>query len=343
MLLDLSVELLETIGAQLMRNDQAVLRSVCKTLDGAVGRLFFSTLLLKIDSKRTISRFGKLEVLASGPTGWSLHANTLVVVLEPRWTGMMSLSQPPQATENWSALDDSLADVLTRALATLTKIRTVRYNHWQSDSDHVDSWTWGRSVFLDFLNKSATLEELELDIPRMLDVSGLQVRNLRKLTLKLNPKPDWRAVPLPQTGTPVYQTFANLILAQNRLSALHLEGDAEWSAVWRILRSTRHCMKPVEITTNVVTQELFSYLTSFSGLEKLTLRSPDGGNLDASNRLADAFFETILPSHAESLTELSCPAAHESRFSFGTHNVHVALLEREWRGREEQSWEHDTR
>ncbi|KAJ7301057.1 hypothetical protein DFH08DRAFT_996414, partial [Mycena albidolilacea] len=85
-------------------------------------------------------------------------------------------------------------------------------------------------------------------------------------------------------------------------------------------------IKLTEITTNVVTPELFDYLSSYSGIQKLSLLHPDGGSRDKSDRLADTFFETVLSRHATSLVELSCPAGHESRFSFGSHNADVISL-----------------
>ncbi|KAJ6479709.1 hypothetical protein C8R45DRAFT_933510 [Mycena sanguinolenta] len=123
----------------------------------------------------------------------------------------------------------------------------------------------------------------------------------------------------------IYHDIARLI-SQNRLTSLHLEGTPECTAVWRNVRSVIHRTGPSEITTNVVTQDLCDYLNSYSGLRKLTLKFPDGGNASESNRLADTFFATVLPLHAESLTEFSCLSACESRFSFETHNVTVISL-----------------
>ncbi|KAJ7212782.1 hypothetical protein C8J57DRAFT_1603911, partial [Mycena rebaudengoi] len=82
-------------------------------------------------------------------------------------------------------------------------------------------------------------------------------------------------------------------------------------------------VKLTGITTNVVTSGLFDYLSSYSGIEKLTLLYPDGGSRNNSDHLADMFFGIVLPRHATSLVELSCSADYKSRFSFGTHNVDV--------------------
>ncbi|KAF7351545.1 hypothetical protein MSAN_01587000 [Mycena sanguinolenta] len=270
MLLDLSAELLEVIGAELTHTDYAVLRQVCKDLNGAVYRFFFSDLVLKISGNGP-SEVGvqKLKTLAAGATGWSLYATTLRIV--------------PAKAGGEGDHGGKLID-LAAALATLSNIQTVVWH-----------------------------------------VHDQVVSSLRKFTLKISGQgPSWGR----QALTPeMYQDFIQLVTVQSQLSSLHLEGPTELSPVWRILRSrTQHTIKPTEITTNVVTHELFDYLSSYSGLEKLTLKYPDGGNANESNRLADAFFATVLPRHAEFLTELSCPAVYESRFSFGTHDVNVVSL-----------------
>ncbi|KAJ7141692.1 hypothetical protein C8R43DRAFT_847381, partial [Mycena crocata] len=78
-----------------------------------------------------------------------------------------------------------------------------------------------------------------------------------------------------------------------------------------------------EISTNMVTPDLLQYLASYSGLENISISRPDGGSRDKSDHLADMFYSHVLPRHARSLLQLSCPAGYESRWSFGTHNVDV--------------------
>ncbi|KAJ7115025.1 hypothetical protein C8R44DRAFT_855572 [Mycena epipterygia] len=52
-----------------------------------------------------------------------------------------------------------------------------------------------------------------------------------------------------------------------------------------------------------------------------TLTSLHLSSSHKSDRLADDFFCTVLPRHANSLIELSCTAEYESGWSFGSHNV----------------------
>ncbi|KAJ7863352.1 hypothetical protein B0H14DRAFT_2738911 [Mycena olivaceomarginata] len=116
----------------------------------------------------------------------------------------------------------------------------------------------------------------------------------------------------------------------NRLSSLHLEGSGEWSVVWCMLQTGNHDSdsrtKLTEITTNGITQDLLAYLASYSGIRKLALKAPDGGSRVQSDRLADMFFEAVLPRHGTTLTDLSCPAAYESQFSFLRAQRHFASL-----------------
>ncbi|KAJ6447356.1 hypothetical protein C8R45DRAFT_1047839 [Mycena sanguinolenta] len=289
MLLDLSVELLEATErsrTQLSQSDHAILRTTHQ-------------------NGLTEDGVQMLKALATGGTGWSVYARTV------------RMKRAKVIVEEGACYDTPVDLLLASSLASLSNIQTVVW-HLQ---DHI-FWAWGRTVILDFLNALATVENLELNILGLIKVPPLQVRSLRKFTLiNSGQGPSSRRrlhgpIRTPsQWRPPMHQDIS-----------LHLEGANHWSAIWRMLRSGPEGARSTEITTNVVTKELFDYLTSYSGLEKLTLVSPDGGNLDESNRLADTFFETVLPHHAESLTELSCAAAYESRFSFGTHNVHVISL-----------------
>jgi hypothetical protein len=184
------------------------------------------------------------------------------------------------------------------------------------------------------LNTYPTLHTLELNIQGSVDFSSLQVSGIRKFIIKSLGSGSHNLSMNSANELPIYRQVATLV-SQNPLHCLHLEGLSEWSTVWRMLRTSAHAsgsqVTLAEITTSVVTPDLFAYLASYSGLEKLTLKSPDGGSREQTDRLADSFFDTALPRHAASLTVLSCPAAYESRFSFGTHNVDVLSLFRKLR------------
>ncbi|KAF7351650.1 F-box domain-containing protein [Mycena sanguinolenta] len=312
MLLDLSVELLELIGAQLTHCDLAILRTVCKALNGVLCRSFFFILVLKTNRNGlSQQRVDLLKALATRETGWSAHAKTLRIV-------------PAKQLSLKRVSDNTLVPLLAAALASLPKIHTVVWH--VANQDH---WAWERTAVLAFLaTLGDTLHELELSIPNTINLSALQIRGLRKFTFKCPGYGPSSAslVGLGLSSTPMlplmYDDIAALI-SGNQLTSLHFEGTTEWSVIWRLMRSRKDGTKLIEITTSIVTQDLFDYLSSYSGLEKLALMLSDGSNQTVSNHLADAFFETVLPRHAETLRELSCPSAYQSGFSFGPHNVHV--------------------
>ncbi|KAJ6579153.1 hypothetical protein DFH09DRAFT_869659, partial [Mycena vulgaris] len=68
-----------------------------------------------------------------------------------------------------------------------------------------------------------------------------------------------------------------------------------------------------------VSRDLFAYLASYSGIERLRLRSP--GSRKEDEHLVDVLFATVLPRHTTSLVKFSCRASYETRWSFGAHDV----------------------
>ncbi|KAJ6580741.1 hypothetical protein B0H19DRAFT_1112255 [Mycena capillaripes] len=92
---------------------------------------------------------------------------------------------------------------------------------------------------------------------------------------------------------------------------------------WDVLREER--IHLTEIHTDIIDEDLLAYLSSSSGLERLTISSAGGDNEEQSNRRADDFFAHALPRHRSSLVALSCHAEYEGRWSFGAHNAGVIL------------------
>ncbi|KAF7335694.1 hypothetical protein MVEN_02224800 [Mycena venus] len=182
-----------------------------------------------------------------------------------------------------------MRDLLASALASLPNIRTVAWTVHEENSS-----AWEQNAICHFLNRLIALEDLRLSIQGIIDFSLLQVSGLRRF--RLMDAPSWQTLFMNLTDeAPMYQDISHLV-AQNRLTCLHLHGTSNWFKVWSMLRiTTDPHIKLTEITTNIVTSEFFHYLTSYSGLEKLTLIQPDGGNRDRSDRLADTFFETLPP------------------------------------------------
>ncbi|KAJ6566620.1 hypothetical protein B0H19DRAFT_1257818 [Mycena capillaripes] len=306
MLLDLSVELLEEIGVQLAQKDHANLRAVCKDLGGAMQRLFFSSLILRTgEEMQSENGVEMLKALATGKTGWSYYTRTLRI--QP---GMFTKTREQLALES-TISEGEMQELLASTLKWMTNVRTVIWAVRENDQG------WEIQNVCDFLNGIPALSELELNIQGVVDLSSLKISGIRKFTFR-NPSYNRFSMNAP-SDPPLFQEISPII-AENRLTSLHLDGASEWTKIWRLLQGKTQL---TEVTTSVVTPELFEYLRSYTGVQKLALLYPDGGNRDKTNLLADTFFETVLLRHATSLVELSCPASFESRFSFGTHNVDV--------------------
>ncbi|KAJ7617926.1 hypothetical protein FB45DRAFT_1103250, partial [Roridomyces roridus] len=91
--------------------------------------------------------------------------------------------------------------------------------------------------------------------------------------------------------------------------------------IWVAVREARIAL--TEITTNVISTDLFKYLLSYTGVRKLYLGLQDAGSQAENDHLASQFYDSVLLHHADSLVELRCTTGYEGRFSFGEHNVHV--------------------
>ncbi|KAF8149283.1 hypothetical protein K438DRAFT_1733783, partial [Mycena galopus ATCC 62051] len=113
----------------------------------------------------------------------------------------------------------------------------------------------------------------------------------------------------------------NVVRNRGNLTGLHVVGLKASSEIWTLLLSdpSLHQLELKEITTDKVTNDLLTYLASYCGLRRLTLINPDGSSFSESDQLADVFYKTVLPLHADSLVELSCPSDYETRWSFGAH------------------------
>ncbi|KAJ6552825.1 hypothetical protein B0H19DRAFT_949973, partial [Mycena capillaripes] len=92
--------------------------------------------------------------------------------------------------------------------------------------------------------------------------------------------------------------------------------------IWNILLTEKIHLK--DLTTDSVTNEFIEYVSSYSGLERLSLLH-SGGNVGfaEADTLADLFFEKALPCHADTLVAFGFSAAYEGRWSFGSHNVEI--------------------
>ncbi|KAJ6599861.1 hypothetical protein DFH09DRAFT_626981 [Mycena vulgaris] len=298
MLLDLSIELLQEIGSQLPLTDHGSLRRVCKHLDGPMQRFVFSDLVLQTSKLCSKDGLDLLEFLAAGRTGWSRHAETLRLTPGDYW----------RITADRDAA--KMQDLLASALRSMAKIRVVI---WKV---RAGGPSWVLNAMCEFMGTLTALNELQLenqgDPPGVFDLPLPRLSGLSKLTIKGGSY--WRHMNI----APAMAQKISHIIAQNHLTSLHVECPVDWAEVCSMLR-TKISSQPdlIEITTRLVTPHFLAYLGLCAGLKKLTLQNPDGDSL------ANTFFRTVLPNLTSSLVELSCGAAYEGRWSFGTHNAHI--------------------
>ncbi|KAJ7780765.1 hypothetical protein DFH07DRAFT_439341 [Mycena maculata] len=297
MLLDLSAELLEEIGSKLTQIDHASLRAACKELGGALDRLFFSILPLRICQLRSEKGVNILSALATGTAGWSVYAKALHIV--PGNQLEMSKSQVVDLS------DTEMHDLFASALGTM---RNIRMTSWQILGNDP---RWARNAICNCLGSLPYLDELQLESRGIVDFAFPKFLHLTKFKIK------------GYHGWSYPSEQISQVITQSCLTSLHLDGPGEWADVWSRLCAPGSSIHLTDIHTRIVTPDLFKYLASYAGIQRLTLNFPDGGSRNSSNRLADTFFDTVLPQHASSLVELSCPAGYESRWSFGPHNLHA--------------------
>ncbi|KAF7371298.1 F-box domain-containing protein [Mycena sanguinolenta] len=294
MLSELSVELIQEIADKLDKSDYANFRAVCKDLSFAMEPLFFSTIALSRQHLRLKNGQWFLKALASGQAGWSRYAKVL----------KFSRGNRIEIGEEPAGLSDTvMQELLTSALWSMMSIKTFI---WEA---HQGVPLWQTNVICDYLCALPSLEDLELiveDVELPLD----RFSRLRSFQITT---PYWKECPM-------VQQVSQLATQCSNLTILHVFGFTDWSELWLTLHRA-NVAQVKEIYTNVVTDHLLGYLASYCGIEKLSLYRPDIESVAKSDRLANIFFDTVVPQHAESLVKLACSAPYESRWSFGTHNM----------------------
>ncbi|KAJ7031975.1 hypothetical protein C8F04DRAFT_1262361 [Mycena alexandri] len=300
-ILNLCVEILQEIGNELSNTGQKNLRAACRYTDYAVAPLFFSSVVLKSSDLRRESSIWGMSRLASGRSGWSTHARTLEIVPgaqngeEGEWELGSHISEA------------AVQEFFTSALRSLSNVRSVIWAETEGDS------SWQCDVISDYLRSLPLLTSLELSLQRAEDFALPLLSGLRKLKI-VNPR--WLRIHLTHPDS-------RAIARSSGLTSLNLSGFHDCATahaqLWSTLLERDICLR--EITTTSVSPDLITYLASYSGMEKLTIRGLGGGHFDLSNELAVLFYDTVLPQHADSLVELACPTTHENNWSFGAHNA----------------------
>ncbi|KAJ7029633.1 hypothetical protein C8F04DRAFT_1115904 [Mycena alexandri] len=282
-LLNLCVELLLEIGNELPNTGQKNLRAACQYTDYAVAPLFFSSVVLKSNDLRRESSIWGMENLASGQSGWSVHARTLEI-------GPGTPKPEGEPVSNIS--EAALQELFTSALRSLSNVRSVVWVVTDEDP------SWQRDVVSNFLRSLPLLTSLELSLERTDDFSLPRLSGLRSLKI-MNPG-----------RLPIHLTHpdSRAIARSRGLTSLNLSGFRDCATASAQLWSTllEREIRLREISTTSISADLLTYLASYSGVEKLSMKGLGGGHYDHSNELA---------------VTLPAPNIHENNWSFGAHSA----------------------
>ncbi|KAJ7753625.1 hypothetical protein DFH07DRAFT_510124 [Mycena maculata] len=312
-LISLPAELLQEIGNH-WPWDQKNLRTVCRSLRVAISPLYFSTVTILLSGQRPDKGLRQLEAIASGETSWSTYALTLSISATNYYCGNENLEE-----EDKNTFFQRIKQALGLALASLKHIQTLS---WAIRESH-DYPEWINNIVLDALPSFSNLNDLSLsgDLHAVMSRTGLQgfgrLGNFHKLMLSGT---DYVHDKVSANGSlEIYKAISR----SPQLTTLHLSAaNADFSPAWNIL-----CTESIHITdltASPVTHEMLRYLSSYSGLTRLTVNGParDVSQPDEL-ALADAFFLSALTKHAETLVHLSCSASIEGTWGFTPSNSDV--------------------
>ncbi|KAJ7327606.1 hypothetical protein DFH08DRAFT_333725 [Mycena albidolilacea] len=360
--LDLSLELLEEI-TYWVPADHSQLRMVCRNLNFAVAPSFFSSLVLDVHSSRLELGLSHLEALAVGNSQWSQFAHTLKIKRLSPAVAAGADADELQVAE--SRLEQSLRPALDslKNVRTVLWIFTSCPDEFRWTVETVHGFMSSLALLEDFrlasdvsgfarnydcsFDRITHLRKLTLTSSDALSLGGLchsashMVGNNPHLSaLHLATDRHWNHPPLHGFADLFYSVVQPLRLTELRLfryglrldhgTILHLRSlRSLWlfsgnPAMWDTLRAERIHLS--ELHTDMVVEGLPEYISSYSGLERLTIVNTNDEDVDLaqSDRLADKFF-SALSHHHQSLVALSCAGAYEGRWSVGGNNV--TLLE----------------
>ncbi|KAJ6450408.1 hypothetical protein C8R45DRAFT_1043624 [Mycena sanguinolenta] len=299
MLSTLTVELLLEISEKLAMPEKRCLRAVCKDIGVVINPQFFSVLVLNVNRLRQEIGLYILKALAAGESGWPRYAKSLRIV--DSVSGTMEEIKARRERERRDISDDAMHDLLLAALRSLTNIRSMSW--YMSKSQPV----WRRDALLGYLSTAAFVSELTLTTSFCgADLLLPTISNLHTLII-------WASY---CESVPLVEQVLRLVGVNSGLAGLRLSGCPDVDAkVWPMLRQTGRHLKEIRAQYSM---ELIAYLTSYSGVERLEVDYPDGGD-------ANAFFYRVLPIHAATLTVFSCSPSYECQWSFSVHVVDAIL------------------
>ncbi|KAJ7200532.1 hypothetical protein GGX14DRAFT_466376 [Mycena pura] len=302
MLLQLPTEILEEI-CQFVAALQSRLwgmRLSCKALCDAADRAFYGHFMVSDRAliHRQPEKVRILEDIVRGESKWTHHAKLVSI--------STSGIQIPVGEHEYSEL-------LSAAIKLMRNVRAVTLVVARADVP------WVREAVQRAIPELPLLAELDIvvhrhiQMPRHVPILIAGISGLKRLRLDVVAMRD-------SLGDQV----AQIVSQSPQLTSLNLLGQVDYSAVGPILTSPKCRGVFLRVTINTVSSTLLAYLKSYSGLEQLALVGGDGSR-EASDKLADNFFQSVLLRHANTLVDLKVTAHYESRWSFGTHNIDSLL------------------
>ncbi|KXN92872.1 hypothetical protein AN958_07081, partial [Leucoagaricus sp. SymC.cos] len=153
----------------------------------------------------------------------------------------------------------------------------------------------------------------DTDVPSLHDLLG----NVSLLCLEHLGLNSWYTR-FDNTTLPHLRFLKSLTLLNNRIPPRDGHPFSSTSAeIWSALRTSQIHLE--RITTDAMDASLVEYLASYSGLIRLYLRNINAPDHQSSDQLAELFFDSALPSHSSTLTDLHVLPHYEGKWCFGDH------------------------
>ncbi|KAF7296267.1 F-box domain-containing protein [Mycena chlorophos] len=300
MLVDFPDDVLLEIATWLSQSDLSALRLVSVQLCLATSPVFYREFTFRTHHDRLAEVLAALAMDSEQGAGWARFgfARTLRIQSLPLFATAASVPQ----------------ELVLRGLSKLRNVRDISWTIRERDSlPLIDSLCAAIASHPHSEGAFPLLESLDVNIE-----SGIHLPPPLRLRL----------------GSRLANAVARMLPQLPRLRVLHLVGGTRWGAVWTALRLGLQVLATVdggpgtettgnitgihlkELVTNDPTDDLITYLASYSGLEVLRLPSVDG-----EEHLADVLFAEVLPRHAGTLLEFECTAAYEGRWSLDAERV----------------------
>jgi hypothetical protein len=94
--------------------------------------------------------------------------------------------------------------------------------------------------------------------------------------------------------------------------------EFDWGRLWSALRETGIELSSLEVSgTENAIDKMFTYLLSYTGLQKLAIRYLLMDTQEMEDKAAQRFWQKIIPHHRDSLTSLFVNSKHESQWCYG--------------------------